>query len=66
MRIAQRQKRQNAVIMENLTRYAAVRLSGTNRRDHRVMTVIPKRQWDIRFISQPGVRTISANNQTRR
>ena len=65
MRIGKRQERQNAVVVENLPRHAAVRLLGTDRRNQSVMTIVPEGQRDIGFIPQPGVRTVSTDHQTR-
>ena len=65
MRIGKRQERQYAIVVENLARDAAVRLFGTDRRDQSMMAVIPVRQRDIGFITQPGVGTVSTDHQAR-
>ena len=51
MRIGKRQEGQNAVIMENLARHAAVRLFGADCGHQRVMAVIPEGQRNIRFVT---------------
>ena len=65
MRIGKRQEGQNAVIMENLARHAAVRLFGADCGHQRVMAVIPEGQRNIRFVTQPGIGAVGTHHQTR-
>lgn len=53
MRIGKRQEGQNAIIVENLARHAAMRLFGADCGNQCVMTVIPEGQRNIRFVTQP-------------
>jgi hypothetical protein len=51
VRVGQRQKREDAFIVENLPRDSLMRLIGTDGRHQRMMVVVPEGQRDIGFVA---------------
>ena len=66
MRIAKRQKGQNAFAVENLPRHRIMRFFRANGRYQRVMLIIPESQRNIGFVAQPGISAIRTDHQTSR
>ena len=64
--IAERQECQDPLAVKRLTRNRTVRFLRTDSRHQRMMTIIPEGERNIRFVAQPGVSTISTDDQAGR